>query len=262
MRFETYDGPAHIRKFLKWIDDFDYGPFPSGTEIDRLSALSARRDFAALGRLEVASDGLRLDNIGHYNAQDFLFQRATPVPERNRITRFLDFGAGHGRMANLLAAEDPGVAYTAVDATPACYLVQRDYFRALGLDLNDCLDRPDDWQPFGRPGTVDHLPAWRLQDLPEARFDMICAVQVLKELSHDMLAFALVQFHRLLRPGGALYVRDHIGFHNPSAVDLDSALARSGFVLEWRPWVIDRRDCHGVPRLWRKAEDAAVFGPF
>lgn len=262
MHFDSYEGPTHLRRFLRWIDTFDYGPFPSGAELDRLVALSAKRDKAALQALGVAADGLNLENIGRYNAQDFVFQRALPTPARNRMTRFLDFGAGHGRMANLLTAEDAAVAYTAVDATPAFYLGQRDYFRGLGLELNDCLDDPDGWQPRFVAGTVDHVPSWRIESLPDGGYDMICAVQVLKELSRDMLAFALGQFHRLLRPGGALYIRDHIGFHNPNAVDLDQALARTGFVLEWRSWAVDRRDCHGVPRIWRKAEDEAVFGRF
>jgi len=84
-------------------------------------------------------------------------------------------------------------------------------------------------------------------------------VQVLRELAKEMLLHALNFFARSIKTGGALYIRDHIGFHNVNQTDLDSLLRSFGFVLEWQPHVTDRVDVHGIPRIWRKA-DSSVSG--
>lgn len=81
---------------------------------------------------------------------------------------------------------------------------------------------------------------------------MVCAVHVLREVPREVLLYVIPHFARVLKPGGALYVRDHISFHNPGGMPQDEVLAGHGLALEYYPAVRDGFDVHGVPRIWRK----------
>lgn len=268
MRFETFDGVAHLERMLLWIHGFRYGPVPGRAVLAPLVAQSLQADQAVCKAAGIDADKIDLANIAWYNAQDHHFQRVCPVPARLRPRRILDFGAGHGRQANLLrdGIASGDITYTAMDITPACYLVQRLYFRLLGLNVTDYIDletppaTPRDLAALAAPGSARHLPAWRFDLLARDSQDMVIAVQVLREMSKPALMVALGHIHRVLKPGGAFYIRDHVGFHNPNAVDLDAALAAQGFIPEWQSRLIDRQDVHGVPRIWRKPDMAAVLG--
>jgi len=152
-----------------------------------------------------------------------------------------------------------------MDATPACYLTQCLYYDGAGYALNDYLEahadgaRSDFSLRTGK-NLINHLPSWRRDIVEDQSVDMISCVQVLRELSKGMLRYALEFFNRALKPGGALYIRDHIGFHNVNQTDLDALLRSYGFVLEWQPHITDRVDVHGLPRIWRKSDPAVLMG--
>ncbi|OSP52934.1 hypothetical protein BV911_18500 [Pseudoruegeria sp. SK021] len=262
MNFHGFLGPEHLTRLYNWIDRIPYPNFLNGPPFERLVALARAADLAVMDRLGLDPELHGIDAVSVYNAQDFRFQTPYQVPWRQRVRTFLDFGAGHGRQANLWLQTAPQLTtFIAVDAFPATYLTQRLYYQALGLTLNDHMDMTQ--QPFvihEDPKVVNHLPSWRLDLVPDGSVDMVCAVQVLRELSRGMLRFALRQFHRILRTDGALYIRDHIGFHNVNMVDMDRVLAASGFVAEWQPALIDGKDVHGVPRIWRKPNLNAIIG--
>lgn len=267
MRFGDFDGIDHLERMLRWIHGFRYGEVPGRDALAPLVARALEVDRAVCDRAGIETRDIDLANIAWYNAQDHAFQRACPVPKRLMPRRILDLGAGHGRQAALLRDEilSGEVVYTAVDVTPACYLVQHLYFSLMGLPVTEYLTQDPvgtapDWQALAAEGSVRHLPSWRLDLLGRASVDMVIAVQVLREMALPALRDALRHIHRVLKAGGAFYIRDHVGFHNPSAVDLNAALAAQGFVPEWQPQMVDRRDVHGVPRLWRKPDPAAVFG--
>ncbi len=255
MGFTGFDGPPMVERMIRWIDHFDY---PCPVDVARLQALEdeARlRDGRALRVLGLDPAAVNLSAVARYSAQDFWFQReAVPLARNERLKTVLDFGAGHGRQGTLW--HETGATMIAVDATPGPYLAQRAYARALGWEVADYLDGVEGWGP----GSYAHLPSWRMDLIPEGSVDMVIAVQVLREVTKPMLVLALAHFQRVLRPGGRLYVRDHVGFHNVNAVDQDAALRAHGFEVEWRPHWVDREDVHGVPRLWRKVDPAVVLG--
>jgi SAM-dependent methyltransferase len=258
MSFYTYEGPQHLKKFFGWIAKTNFADYLDNQHVERLCEQSAARDIACSRTLGVPIPEAAIHPVARYNAQDYVFQRAYPIPERQKMRVLLDFGAGHGRMANLAFA--PGAAtelLIAVDAIPGCYLTQRAYYHGLGLKSADYLDFFGTSRAFSfdeaRAGSqVIHLPTWRLELVPDESVDMVCCVQVLKELPRRLLPHVIRQFARILRPGGALYVRDHIQFHDPTQMPVDDILSTSGFLLEFRPHIHDRVDLHGIPRIWRK----------
>lgn len=263
MNFYGYEGPAHVRKFFGWLAGFKFPDFLDPQRVKALADLSASRDTLAAAELEVAIPEQWIANMARYNAQDYLLQRAYPVPDRCKPRVVMDFGAGHGRMANLaFGAPDSSVrSMIVVDAIPSTYLTQRAYYRGLGLPVRDYIDER------GRDGSFDlaamieapgivHIPTWRMDLVPSASVDMIIAVQVLKELPKELLVHILPEFVRILKPGGALYARDHNEAHNPGGLPVDDLVEQSGLALEFRPLVRDREEIHGLPRIWRRPEQS------
>jgi SAM-dependent methyltransferase len=258
MSFYQYEGPQHLRKFFGWISKVNYADYINGHLVDRLCEQSVTRDIECARILNVSIPESVIRFVARYNAQDYVFQRAYPIPERQKIRVLLDFGAGHGRMANLAFAPDATTELLiAVDAIPSSYLTQRAYYHGLGLKTADYLDyfaasRSFSFDETKAVGQVIHLPTWRLELVPNQSVDMVCCVQVLKELPRRLQLYVIGQFARILRPGGALYVRDHVQFHDPTHMPIDEILSTSGFVLEFRPHIHDRVDIHGIPRIWRR----------
>jgi SAM-dependent methyltransferase len=209
---------------------------------------------------------LDLEAVGIYNAQDYLLQRFYPVPDRHRPRVLLDFGAGHGRMANLAFRLDDSVTETmiAVDGIPAPYLVQRAYYTGLGLTVADYLDdraagREFDVAKQQVDRDVVHLPTWRLDLVPNRSVDLVCCIQVLKELPRRLVVNVLEQFSRVVKPGGAIYVRDHVLQHHPNMMPIDQLLLANGFVREFAPHVRDQADIHGLPRVWRRLDPELLY---
>ena len=175
----------------------------------------------------------------------------------------LDFGAGHGRTANLALADTamPVTTYIAVDAIPSTYLTQRAYFTGLQLQTLDYIDVPLDLfrqRLAAFNDQVMHLPTWQLPLLPDASVDMVCCIQVLHELPRRLVDWAIGQFSRVLKPGGAIYVRDHHQFHHPNQMPVETVLSAKGFQIEFDPPWRDRADIHGIPRIWRRY-DVSVY---
>ena len=266
MSFYEYEGVSHIPKFFSFLRGFNYPDYLAAEQIAPLAAISAARDLACAARIGVDIPEAWVRNVARYNAQDYLFQHLYPVPERQRVRVLLDFGAGHGRLANL-AFGAPGTAtqvYIAVDAIPATYLSQRAYFYGLGLRSADYVDLLDKSQSFAfneliKNHDVIHIPTWRLDLIPDASVDMVCCVQVLKELPRRLVPYVVREFARILKPGAALYVRDHLQFHDPTHMPIDEILTTGGFSLEFRPQIRDREELHGLPRIWRRFDPSLYF---
>lgn len=265
MSFFDYEGPGHLLKFLGWIDKFRYQDWFVESRPD-LVEHSIARDLDALRALGLSPDGVDLRAVGVYNAQDYQLQRFYPVPDRQRPRVVLDFGAGHGRMANLAFRPEDQVTETmiAVDGIPSSYLTQRAYYHGLGLRVADYLDHRAEDRAFDvaslAPGhDVIHLPTWRLDLVPDATVDLVCCVQVLKELPRRLVVHLLRELSRVVKPGGAVYVRDHVLHHHPNMMPIDQLLTANGFVLEFAPHVQDRVDIHGLPRVWRRLDTELLY---
>jgi SAM-dependent methyltransferase len=190
--------------------------------------------------------------IGPWNADDFFMANAYPVPGRQQPRRVLDFGAGYGRQVNLWHQNVSDLQYVAVDVIRKSYLCQCCYFQHVPLKYHEYLVDREAFIIDDSPG-IFHVPAWRWDRVPSNHFDMILAIMVLPEIYPETLFRTLHQFERILKPGGALFIRDHgLVIQSANTEDVAEKLRGLGFVLEFRPYVKDKVDLRGIPRIWRK----------
>jgi len=266
MGFFAFEGTDHIRKFFAWLSQTNLADTFRPGLADELAKISEAADEKIFQHYGLTAQPNMLKNMGRYNAQDYIFQRAYPVPERHAIRVLMDFGAGHGRMANLgfntPVAEDRLQTYIAVEGIPSTYFTQHFYYKGLGLTVWDYFEHLDeDLSQDTIAKAMDthdvvHLPTWRLGLIPDGTVDMVTCVQVLKELPGELVAHILPEFARVTKAAGAFYVRDHPQFHNPNHMPIDALTQAQGFALEFAPQIKDRSEIHGVPRIWRKVDSA------
>lgn len=254
-----YDGPQHLGRWFDWSAPF---AFPDWflTDDDPVVQRIAARDLACLERLGIDHDPAVVADFARYTAQDLRLTRCYPMPARFRPRVVLDLGPGNGRLANaFLDGDEPVETVIAVEGIAGPYLTQRAYYTGLGLQVADYLDTDDpggfDVAAAATDHDVVHLPTWRLDLVPDASVDLVCAVQVLKELPAATVHFVLEHLGRVVRPGGAVYVRDHLEGHDLTGLPTDDLLVAQGFALEFAPQVRDRVDLHGLPRLFRRTPD-------
>lgn len=200
--------------------------------------------------------------VDYINAEDFAFQTLGGLnPPKNKMC-VMDFGAGMGRQVNIWSQRVSDLSWIAVDAIEMAYMAQRFHFSNVpDLPLVDYIDAPDSFEFDGRPA-IRHLPTWRMDRIPENSVDLVLAVQVLPEIREDLVFWLLDRFGKILRPGGAIFIRDHdLHFLPGHAVDIEAELAARGYVREYRAYAQDRVDLHGIPRLWRKPNPAMPRRP-
>lgn len=268
MGFHAFESSAHIKKFFNWLRSTKLvDPLPADAKRP-LCEKSTENDKRVCDyfHLDIPTDAI--ENVARYNAQDYLYQRIYPMPEDCSIRTILDFGAGHGRMANLAllgpSVLDRASTYIAVEGISSTYFTQHFYWKALGLKVWDYMEAigPDlneiEMQKIMSQHDVIHIPTWRLDLLPENSVDMVTCVQVLKEPPGILLPHIPNEFPRICKDRDAIYIRDHIQFHNPNHMPIDAMIQASGFTLEFSPQLKDRVEIHGLPRIWRKF-DSALF---
>jgi SAM-dependent methyltransferase len=249
--FHRYRGPEDLCRWFEW-----FGPcfhYFDESLVESLADSSQRRNEKILAEVR-PSGAYTYRNVDLFSACDYILQTAYPVPPRHRVRKILDFGAGFGRMANLWCQKVPDLVYLAIDAVELSYCMQNFYLARLGPRFIEYADDPAAFVISDEAG-LHHLPTWRDDLLPANFFDLVVASQVLPELHLDLAVLALETFRRVLKPGGALYIRDHHAtFHPGNDMDRDRLLANMGFRLEFRPYLRDAHDVHGLPEIWRKAD--------
>ena len=251
--FFTFGGAPDLLKWMSWFRT-DYPDYIKDERITTLVNVSRANDDRITRSLGLALDMAVYDErVGLNNAHDHLLPRCYPVPERARIRTVLDFGAGYGRQANLWTAQDPDLCYIGMDAIVNSYCLQHLYYKALGVPFMDYIDAPSTFS-FQRKAGVQHIPTWRSDLVPDGTLDLVMCVQVLPELNSRLVRHMLVEFQRMLKPGGALYIRDHAYTWKPTdTFDVEQHLGSNGFDLEFRAHIINDVELHGIPRIWRKA---------
>ncbi|RMG39909.1 MAG: hypothetical protein D6719_12350 [Candidatus Dadabacteria bacterium] len=84
-------------------------------------------------------------------------------------------------------------------------------------------------------------------------------MQVLAELSDTLVKYLCQQFHRVLKPTGILYIRDHKDLWKPvHQLDVDRYFEENGFVKEFELHVEDGVDFKGIPRIFRKLNPSVL----
>lgn len=266
--FLGFDGPSHLTTFFRYLKGPSFPDYLPEAVMAPLVDASALRDEDVLSRLGLQCESDLIRKVARYNAQDYVLRQPYAVPARQQARVRLDFGAGHGRQANLIFApvdnhQRDELQLIAIDGVVSSYLTQALYFQALGLGVGEyVLSSPSiTFEELRIGGPVTHLPTWRFDLVPSKSVDEITAVQVLREIPRRLLLWVLQEFARVLKPGGALYVRDSPLQHSPNMLPQEALIGMAGFTLEWRPHVREGVDLHGVPSIWRRQDDSAFESP-
>lgn len=249
-----YNGPNDLVNWMKWISE----PLPNvfGFEfIKHYSELALERDKKVIDTLGLKFDFKNYhESIGVFNAFDYIFTHAYPVPKSREIKKVLDFGAGYGRQANLWTL-DSEIQYVAMEGIAKSYTLQNLYLNALSNHVSDYIDNPESFNLKDNLHQIYHLPTWRYDLLPNNYFDLVLCVQVLPELEPRLVKKMIKEFQRTLKVGGMLYVFDHGKKWKPGGnINIDSIIKQNGFTLEFQPHLADKRDIHGEIRIYRKTD--------
>lgn len=253
--FYKYLGPREILNWFNWILEIKHPDYFNKKTILSLAKLSLRYDKKLLKKENLKFDEKKLLAVGIYSAQDYLLQNFYPVPNKQKIDKILDFGAGYGRQANIWVQKNKNLMYVGMDAIPQSYCLQNLYYQNLQNKFQEYIISNSIDFNLG-PG-IYHLPTWRYDLLPSNFFDMIICVQVLQEINSNLLIKMIRVFSRVLKPGGMIYIRDSKWnpVHN---INIEKILLKNNFVLEFKPHVINKKDIHGIPRIWRKVDTSVV----
>lgn len=252
--FYKFGGPQDLIKWMKWFLP-EYPDYIKTEQLHNLIDESRKNDQRILKEIGLDHDFSDYHlNVGLNNAHDFFIPQMYPVQERYKIKNVLDFGAGYGRQANLWSSVNDGI-YLAMDAVPNSYCLQNLYLRNIGKPLYDYIENPSDFKFDKNKKGLYHLPTWRYDLIPDNSFDLVLCVQVLPELNSKLVKEMILQFNRILKPGGMLYIRDNAYSWKPAGkVNVDRFLRNNNFALEFKAHVIDKGDILGVPRIWRKID--------
>lgn len=251
--FFTFGGAPDQLKWMSWFRT-DYPDCTNDERITKAVNASRANDERITRSLGLELDTTVYDKRGELNnAHDHLLPQSYPVPERARIRTVLDFGAGYGRQANLWTTQDPDICYIGMDAIVNSYCLQHPYYNGLGVPFADYIDAPSTFTFQPKLG-IQHVPTWRSDLVPDGSVDLVMCVQVLPELNSRLVRHMLDEFHRVLKPGGALYIRDHAYTWKPTdTFNVEQHLGTNGFDPEFRAHIINDMELHGIPRIWRKA---------
>jgi SAM-dependent methyltransferase len=251
--FYSYSNPNEIVNWMNWFKG-EYPSFYKNELIDPLFEKSKQNDIEILKILNVEYDFDKYRNVGLNNAHDFFIPQSYPVPEEFSINTVLDFGAGYGRQANLWWPFVKGRGnFFAVDAIPLSYCLQSQYYKSIKPDFKEYLESPTRFTIDTDSSDIYHIPTWRFDLIPDNSVDLVLCIQVLPELSAKLIIYIFKQFHRILKPGGAIYIRDlNYMYKTLGALNIDNSLIAQGFTLEYKAYIEHDRHLHGIPKVWRK----------
>ncbi len=251
--FFRFSDPDEIVKWMNWFS----GEYPSYFDpaiTNPLVSQSLVNDSEIFRKLNLVHKFETYENIGLNNAHDFFIPQSYPVPAEFEIKTVVDFGAGYGRQANLWWPFVEGKGnFIGVDAIPLSYSLQSHYYHAIKSDYKEYVFEKEQFKIDPKGSDIYHLPTWRLDLIPDNSVDLIICIQVLPELSRTLINYLFKEFHRILKPGAALYLRDLNFLYKAFGTgNIDGILQTNGFSLEFRAFVKHNTHIHGIPRIWRK----------
>ena len=95
--------------------------------------------------------------------------------------------------------------------------------------------------------------------MPDNFFDLTICVQVLRELNETLVKKMLTEFHRVLKVGGIIYIRDHdVKWLPCGSMNIEEYILNLGFEKgtttdkNWKESITDGVDLHGIPRIYIK----------
>jgi len=257
--YAIYKSPQDLIRWFEWFRPEECAHYLPEERISLLTDESESHSRRILS--PILSGEYKYRHVDEYNAVDFILQSLYPVPPRMRPKRVLDFGAGYGRQMNLWSRV-ADLTYVAVDSVELPYTLQSFYFTQFSLPVYEYATGHSN--VVGGESGIYHIPTWRTDLLPDAFFDLVICTQVLQEIPASLVDTAIHTFKRCVKPGGAVYVRDHgLATQSMHNVDVNAAFCKNGFVLEFCPYVRDHLwwlksefhpDLHGIPRVFRRLD--------
>ena len=260
--FYEFGGPGDFFNWFNWQIAEKRPDYFTDPRLEKWQELSRNFDQKIFSKYDLKFPEREVYDrvIGRNNAQDYYLTHLYPVPDRYKIKRILDFGAGFGRQANLWTRLNDDLTMVSMDAIPKSYCLQHFYYSQSDYPLNEYALDPDGFKIDMEKKGIYHVPTWRTDLLPDNSFDMILCVQVLPELGGRLVRHMIEVFHRILKPGGALYLRDNGEAWKPGhKMVLGSYLPEHGFDLEFKAHVINKGDILGMPRIWRKKDPEVML---
>ncbi len=254
--FYTYDNPSDIHQWVNWMLNVEKSNFLDNEQFRAWTDHCYKYDQKIFKNTNYeTSEEIYRKGLGLYNAQDYFFANLIPYPGDNDSLKVLDFGAGFGRQSNLWTGYNKNTIYVGMDAIPKSYCLQHYYYASGGNLRQDYIVDPESFTLENAESGIHHLPTWRWDLLPDGYFDKIILVQVLQEMNSKLARKMIKTFHRVLKPGGSLYIRDNDSQFRPAhRLDTNKLISDSGFTLEYRGHLQHKRDLHGIPRIWRKTD--------
>ncbi len=258
--FYVYDGPEDLGQWVNWMLNVEKSNFINSDQFKNWSKISIDLDEKVFEDIKYKYDvDTYSKGLGVYNAQDFFFANLIPYPNEDGPLKVLDFGAGFGRQANLWTRIKPDTIYVGMDAIPKSYCLQHYYYSQTGKFQQDYVLDPENFSLENAQSGIHHLPTWRWDLIPDNYFDKILLVQVLQELNVKLVKEMINTFHRILKPGGSIYIRDNDTLFRPAhRLDSNKLLEDVGFVLEYKPHLLPKKELHGIPRVWRKIRPEVI----
>lgn len=253
--FYEYNDPNDISEWMNWLK-VDKPDFFQDELINPLIEKSTSFDKKLIEEHNIEFDFKGYKNgLARNNAQDYLMANMYPMQGPSKGRKVLDFGSGFGRQANLWCQmEDEDYLHVSMDAIPKSYCLQHFYYSNVDRVYCDYVIDKDKFKLDDQSKGIYHLPTWRFDLIPDNYFDKILVVQVLQELNEKLVKHVIKEFNRILKPTGSLYLRDHGNSWRPAhTLDIDQYLAeKGGFTLEYKMHAIDKKEVHGIPRIWKK----------
>ncbi|OFY66608.1 MAG: hypothetical protein A3H98_06890 [Bacteroidetes bacterium RIFCSPLOWO2_02_FULL_36_8] len=254
--FSIFNSINDLPKWINLLSEHNFPDYFDEAEIQNYAKKSFQRDSHVFAKYHLPlNDKKYMDTIARYNAQDYIVPRLYPSPEKYTPSNVLDFSAGYGRQANLWTQLNPDSIYVGLDSFQGPYCLQYHYYKEMGVPFYEYFDPTDFLKIEENKKGIYHLPSWRIEILPSSFFDLIMCVQVLPLMQEGNAERLIQEFHRILKPGGMLYIRDHeINKIEKGKYRINNFLQTNGFTLEFRPHIIDTVDFNGIPRIFRKID--------
>jgi hypothetical protein len=103
---------------------------------------------------------------------------------------------------------------------------------------------------------IVHIPSWKFPVVDDEYFDLVTTTWMLNEVGESGIPWLISGAARTLKVGGYFYIRDSaVRKARGHQIDYDALLVSIGFEEVARLQVENRKDYHGVPRIYVKTKD-------
>ncbi len=205
-----------------------------------------------------------IDSTASVKQQDYCAIKTYCKDLSGHNINHLDIGPGLG--ANVIYSHlGFDSCYYSVEAYPASYRVQQDFFKFISeskgnyLDLVECdtfdleIQKINEELNNSSKYKIKHVPSWYFNHVKKESIDLVTATWVLNEVMPAGIVWLLYNVNNSLKNGGYVYIRDSYKRkphrHN---VDYDNVLEKLGFNIVTKMNVRNRVDMHGIPRIYQK----------